>query len=186
MLRIALITSVLALGAATAATAGPMPSLPELPSLPTHHEVESEQEVRESATAVYDDPASPSGIYAGVLTGYSAGSDHGLGLAVIVGNTVAAADLLLGFEALGFIASSGESSIEGSARLGLPVTDAAGLFAHTGLGHSFDTGAFASVGVSFEAEIGSGWVARADYRYNHDLNGDASTHKVLAGLLYKF
>ena len=148
------------------AIAGPMPVLPELPPLPTHYQGHS-----------------GAGFYAGVLTSYADGSKTGLGAGLVVVNTFAAADLLLGVEAMGFVASHGEVTIEGGLRAGIPLTDTINFFGSAGLGYSFDTDAFVSVGASLEADVGSGWIVRADYRYNHDLSGDAGTHKVLAGLL---
>ena len=169
MLRFALSSSCLSLAFVGVAVAGPMPTLPELPPLPIHYESEG-----------------GGGRYAGILSGYADGAETGLGIALVVGNTFAAADLLLGVEAMAFAASHGEVSLEGSIRAGFGLTDTISVFGVAGLGYSFKTEAFASVGASLEADVGSGWVVRADYRYNHDLNGDIDTHKVLAGLLHSF
>jgi len=66
------------------------------------------------------------------------------------------------------------------------LTDAISFFGNAGLGYSFDTDAFVSIGASLQADIGSGWIVRADYRYNHDISGNDGTHKVLMGLLREF
>ena len=152
----------------TAAWAGPMPILPELPPLPTDYQSEG------------------GGIYVGVLAGYTDDTETGLRIDLVVGHTFAAADLLLGIEALGLAASHGEVTAEASLRAGIPLTDTLSVFGNAGLGYSFDTDAFVSVGASVEADVGDGWMFRADYRYNHDLSGQAGTHKVLAGLLHGF
>ena len=151
------------------AMADPMPVLPDLPPLPTHYQ-------SQGAT----------GFYAGILAGYVDGSGRGLGLGVVAGNTFSAADLLLGVEAIGLAASYGEVTIEGSLRAGASLTEIINLFAHAGLGYSFDTGAFISVGANLEADVGNGWLMRADYRYNHDLTGDLGSHRILTGLLRTF
>ncbi|HEV7276540.1 MAG TPA: hypothetical protein VGN80_09660 [Devosiaceae bacterium] len=169
MLRFAVSFSCLSLAFVAMAIAGPMPALPELPPLPTHYKSQGE-----------------SGRYAGILSGYGDGTETGLGIALVVGNTFAEADLLLGLEAMAFAASHGEVTLEGSLRTGLGLTDTISVFGIAGLGYSFDAEAFVSVGGSLEADVGSGWLVRADYRYNHDLNGDMDTHKVLAGLLHSF
>jgi hypothetical protein len=169
MLRLSVSLSCLSLVFTGSALAGPMPPLPELPPLPTHYESQGE-----------------GGGYAGLLSGYSAGAEDGLGIALVVGNTFAAADLLLGFEALAFAASHGEVTLEGDIRAGFALTDAFLVFGNAGVGYSFDTDTFVSIGTSVEADVGNGWIWRADYRYNHDLSGDKGTHKVLAGLLHNF
>ncbi|MGV8832994.1 MAG: outer membrane protein [Devosia sp.] len=149
------------------AMAGPMPVLPELPPLPTHYQGSHD-------------------FYAGILTGYIGGSTAGLGAGLVVGNTFQASDLLLGIEAMGFADTRGEISIEASARVGVPLTDTIDVFGNAGLGYSFDTAAYVSIGASLEAEMGDGWIVRVDYRYNHYLSGDPETHKVLMGLLRGF
>jgi opacity protein-like surface antigen len=169
MLRFAVSSSCLSLAFVGAAVAGPMPTLPELPPLPIHYESQGH-----------------GGPYAGILSGYADGAETGLGIALVVGNTFAAADLLLGVEATAFAASHGEVALEGSIRAGLSLTDTISVFGNAGLGHSFDTDAFVSVGASLEADVGNGWLVRADYRYNHDLNGGIDTHRVLTGLLHSF
>jgi hypothetical protein len=169
MLRLSVSLSCLSLVFTGSALAGPMPPLPDLPPLPTHYESQGE-----------------GGPYVGLLSGYSAGTQDGLGIALVVGNTFAAADLLLGFEAFAFAASHGEVTLEGNMRAGFALTDTIVLFGNAGVGYSFDTDAFISVGSSLEADVGGGWLWRADYRYNHDLSGDPGTHKVLAGLLHSF
>ncbi|MGV8921668.1 MAG: hypothetical protein ACOH2R_28530 [Pseudomonas sp.] len=151
------------------AFADPMPVLPDLPPLPTNYQSQG-----------------TSGLYAGILTGFARGPQAGLGLALVVGNTFEAADLLLGVEAIGYAATHGEVTVEGSLRAGIPLTDVVTVFGATGLGYSFDTAAFVSVGASLEADLGGDWLVRADYRYNHDLSGDAGTHKVLMGLMHGF
>jgi opacity protein-like surface antigen len=169
MLRFTVSLSCLSLALVGSAFAGPMPPLPDLPPLPTQFESQGE-----------------GGRYAGILSGYAAGIDDGLGIALVLGNTFVAADLLLGIEAMAFAASHGEVSIEGGLRAGHGLTDTISIFGTAGLGYSFDTDAFFSIGANLEAEVGSGWLLRADYRYNHDLSGDTGSHKVLAGLLHRF
>ena len=169
MLRLVLPLSCFSLVLTGAALAGPMPVLPPFPPLPTDYVSQGE-----------------GGAYVGVLGGYADGADAGPGAALVVGHTFAAADLILGAEAMVFAASHGEVTLEGSLRAGVGLTDAVTVFGNVGLGYSFDTDAFVAVGASLEADIGEGWLVRADYRYNHDLSGDAGTHKVLAGLLHRF
>lgn len=151
------------------AMADPMPVLPDLPPLPTHYQSQG-----------------GNGFYAGILAGYVDGSGTGLGLGVVAGNTFSAADLLLGVEAIGLATSYGEVTIEGNLRAGVSLTEVINLFATAGLGYSFDTDAFISVGASMEADVGNGWLMRADYQYNHDLTGDLGGHRVLTGLLRIF
>ena len=166
MLRLFRSLSCFSLALTGGALAGPMPVLPDLPPLPTHYESQGE-----------------GGFYAGILSGYSAGPENGLAVAVVVGNTFAAADLLLGVETLATAASHGEVTLEGALRAGFGLTDTISVFGNAGLGYSFDTNAFVSVGTSLEADIMDGWLFRADYRYNQDLSGDTGTHKVMMGLL---
>ena len=71
-------------------------------------------------------------------------------------------------------------------RAGFGLTDTIRVFGNAGIGFSLDTDAFVSVGTSLQADIGDGWLFRADYRYNHDLSGDPGTHRVLGGLLRSF
>jgi len=120
------------------------------------------------------------------MAGYASGPQTGLGLALVVGNTVEAADLLLGVEGMAYASTHGEITVEGSLRAGIPLTDAVSVFGVAGLGYSFDTDAFVSLGASLQVEMDAGWLVRTDYRYNHDLSGDAGTHKVLVGLLRGF
>lgn len=151
------------------AIAGSMPALPELPPLPTDY-------VSQGA----------GGVYAGILAGYAHGPNTSLAIGLVVGNTVSAADLLLGVEGMAFASSQGEVTVEGSLRAGLSLSDTISIFGNAGVGYSFDTDAFVSIGASLEADMGSGWIVRGDYRYNLDLSGDLGTHKVLMGLVHKF
>jgi hypothetical protein len=169
MLRSFLVLGFSTLMLAGPALAGSMPVLPHLPPLPTDYESQG-----------------AAGPYAGILSGFVNGSDTGLALAVVVGNTFAAADLLLGIEAMGTATTSGEATVEGSLRAGVPLADTINAFGNVGLGYSFDTDAFVSLGMSLEADVGEGWLIRADYRYSHDLSGDGGSHKLLAGLLHTF
>ena len=169
MLRFAVSSSCLSLAFVGAAVAGTMPTLPELPPLPIHYESQGDV-----------------GRYAGILSGYADGAETGLGIALVVGSTFAAADLLLGFEGMAFAASHGEVTLEGRMRAGFSLTDTISVFGIAGLGHSYETDAFVTVGASLEADVGDGWLVRADYQYNHDLNGGIDTHRVLTGLLHSF
>lgn len=169
MLRLSVSLSCLSLALTASTLAGPMPVLPDLPPLPTHYESQG-----------------AGGPYAGLLAGYGGGAESGADVALVLGNTFSAADLLLGVEALATAASHGEVTLEGGFRAGAGLTETISVFGGAGLGYSFDTGAFVSIGTSLEADVGGGWLFRADYRYNHDLSGDTGTHKVLAGLLYSF
>ncbi|MET3901244.1 opacity protein-like surface antigen, partial [Devosia sp. UYZn731] len=164
MLRLVLSIGCLMLAPIGTASAGSMPTLPELPPLPTNYVSQGH-----------------SGAYAGILSGYSRGADNGLGIGLVIGNTFSAADLLLGVEAVAFAATRGEVTLEGDIRAGFGLTDTINVFGTAGLGHSFDTDAFFSVGATLEADVGDGWLVRVDYRYNHDLSGDAGTHKVMTG-----
>lgn len=173
MLRSASCLFLLTFATTGSVVAGPMPVLPDLPPLPTHYESQSDSQI-------------DGGIYAGILSGFANGNEDGVGIAAVVGNTFVAADLLLGTEVLASAWSNGDVVLEGNLRAGAALTDTIALFGTAGLGYSFDTDALVSVGASLEAEISSGWVVRADYRYNHDLSADAGSHKVLAGLLRRF
>ena len=153
----------------TAAFAEPMPALPELPPLPT--------EYRSEGTG---------GFYAGIFGGTAFGEEMEVGVGVVAGNAIEAADLLLGVEVLAFAASSAELSVEGDVRVGVPVTPSVSLFGFAGLGYSSETEAFASLGVSLEADVGAQWLVRADYRYSLDLSGEDGSHKVLLGLVRGF
>ncbi|MET3901451.1 opacity protein-like surface antigen, partial [Devosia sp. UYZn731] len=164
MLRLVLSISSLLLASIGTASAGSMPTLPNLPPLPTNYVTQGQ-----------------GGPYAGILSGYSFSANDGLAIALVVGNTFSAADLLLGVEAVAFAASRGEVTLEGDLRAGFGLTDTISVFGTAGLGYSFDTDAFVSVGASLEADVGDGWLVRVDYRYNHDLSGDAGTHKVMTG-----
>ena len=169
MLRLPVSLSCLSLMVAGSALAGPMPPLPDLPPLPTHYQSQGE-----------------GGPYAGVLAGYGAGAGNGLDIALVVGNSFAAADLILGVEALASAATHGDVTLEAGMRAGFGLTDTIRVFGNAGIGFSLDTDAFVSVGTSLQADIGDGWLFRADYRYNHDLSGDPGTHRVLGGLLRSF
>lgn len=171
MRALALALLFLPLAGAPAALAGPMPVLPDLPPLPTEY-----------------DNVGQDGFYAGVLAGYHAGAamEDGLEAGVVLGNTVAAADLLLGGEILAFADIDGGGSVEAALRVGLPLTGEIGIFGNLGLGHDFDTDAFAAIGVSAEAEIGGGWLWRADYRLNIDLTDEPASHRVFTGIVKRF
>ena len=169
MLRLSVSLSCFSLALTASALAGPMPVLPDLPPLPTHYESQG-----------------AGGAYAGLLAGYSAGAETGLEFTAVVGNTFAAADLLLGIEGLASAATHGEITLEGGLRAGFAVTDTISVFGAGGIGYSFDTQTFVALGGSLEAAVGDGWLVRADYRYNHDLSGETGKHRVLAGLLRSF
>lgn len=158
------------LSGVSAVLAGPMPALPDLPPLP----------------AEYDNVGS-GGFYAGVLAGYSAEANDqdGLEAGLVLGNTVEAADLLLGGEVMISAGTGGGGGVEASMRLGLPL-DGAAVFGTLGLGHDWDSGAFAAIGASAEVEVGGGWLWRADYRLAVDLTDEAISHRVLTGLVMRF
>ncbi len=154
-----------------AALAGPMPVLPDMPPLP------------EGASSL-----DAGGFYAGVLAGWGSGAaiEDGLEAGIVVGNTVPAADLLLGAEAMLSANVHGGGAIEAAFRLGLPVADSFAVFGSMGLGYDFDRDAFATLGLGVEADVGSDWLVRADYRANIDLSGEAISHRVLSGLVKRF
>ncbi|RZA10274.1 MAG: hypothetical protein EOP02_34800 [Proteobacteria bacterium] len=156
---------------AGAALAGPMPVLPDLPPLPTNY-----------------DQVGGGGFYAGLLTGLEVGSaiEHGAVAGVVVGNTMMAADLLLGAEVIALADMHGDGSLEAGLRLGIPINDSWALFGSAGLGFDWDRKAFAVVGLGTEIDIGNAWALRADYRLNLDLNGEPATHRLLTGLVKKF
>lgn len=148
-----------------------MPVLPDLPPLP---------DVGSSLDA--------GGIYAGVLAGWAFGDDSedGLEAGIVVGNTVPAADLLLGAEAMASANTHGGGAIEGTLRLGIPVGDSFAVFGSAGLGYDFDRDGFAVLGLGAEADIGGDWLVRGEYRANIDLSGEAVSHRVLSGLVKRF
>lgn len=154
-----------------AAMAGPMPVLPDLPPLPTDYE-----------------NIGGGGVYAGVLAGYSTGEDRedGLEAAIVLGNTVQAADLLLGGEVMASANLHGDGSVEAALRVGVPVSDSVSVFGNLGVGYDFERDGFAVFGVSAEADIGGDWLLRADYRLNLDLSGEAANHRILTGLVKRF
>lgn len=169
MLRFVLPFSFTSLALISASLAGPMPILPDLPPLPTTYAAQPD-----------------GGPYAGFLTGYAGKSDAGLGIAVFAGNKFQTSDLVLALEGVAFASATGEVTVEADLRAGLDVSDSVAVFGLVGLGYSFDTDAFTAIGASLEADVSKEWSLRADYRYNHDLNGDDGTHKVLAGLSLGF
>ncbi|KKB78174.1 hypothetical protein VW35_10910 [Devosia soli] len=169
MLRFAVSLACLTLSSVGAAFAGPMPALPDLPPLPSDYA-----------------PQGQGGFYAGILTGYVHGAEDGLGLSAVIGNTYPAADLLFGLEAQVLAATSGDLALEGLFRGGYALTDTLSVFAVAGAGYSIKTGTFLSVGASLDADVGGGWLFRADYRYSHDLDGGPAGHKAMAGLLHTF
>jgi hypothetical protein len=156
---------------ASMALAGPMPVLPDLPPLP------------EDASSM-----DAGGFYAGVLAGGAFGSDidDGLEAGIVLGNTVQAADLLLGAEVLASANTHGGGTIEGTLRLGAPAGDSFAVFGSAGLGYDFDRDAFAVVGLGAEADFGGDWLLRGEYRANIDLSGEAISHRVLSGLVKRF
>ncbi len=156
---------------ATATLAGPMPILPDLPPLPTNYTAAAE-----------------GGFYAGLLAGPALGSgiEDGFEASIVVGNTMSAADLLLGLEAMASADFHGGGALEASLRLGFPLADSVTIYGAAGLGYDFDNDAFAVLAASAEAEIGNGWLVRADYRLNLDLSGEPATHRILSGLVKRF
>jgi hypothetical protein len=187
MRNAALVFTLLSVASAAPTQAGSMPALPELPPLPASYKDVDQWDYTEShsSTPVAIDPFSL-GAYAGVLAGYSGNAQDGLAIGIIAGHRFLAADLAIGLEGLGFVSTGGELTAEASVRAGIQLAQTFAVFGHAGLGYSSDTEAFASMGTSLEVDVGSGWVARADYRFNHDLSGEVDTHKVLAGLLFAF
>lgn len=153
------------------ALAGPMPVLPDLPPLPTQYQ-----------------PVGQNGFYAGILIGPQVGSgiEDGLAAGIVIGNTMMAADLLLGAEVMASADMNDNGAVEASVRVGAPVSDSFAVFGSAGLGYDFDRDGFAVLGVAAEAEIGNGWAVRADYRLNLDFSGESASHRVLTGLVKRF
>lgn len=161
---------VLAVGLGTSVLAGPMPVLPDLPPLP----------------ADYVPVGQMDGIHAGIVGGVSVGSDAAGAIGLAVGATTMAADLLIGVEGLGLVTSEGDTSIEASVRVGVPLTDTAALFGQAGLGVDSEEGAFLGLGGSVDLAVLDNMTARVQYRYAHDLSGDPGRNAILSGLLFKF
>ncbi|HTN62370.1 MAG TPA: hypothetical protein VL147_12595 [Devosia sp.] len=156
--------------AAQSALAGSMPQLPELPPLPTDYAAVAES----------------SGLYAGILSGPVMGQDLTGGLAVVVGNTFVASDLLIGLEIMGGATMDATASIEAVARLGIPLGEDVSVFANLGVGTHSDDGAFGSTGAAIEVSIGNGWILRGQYHFAHDFSSDQDRHAVMAGLVRYF
>ncbi|HEY0031762.1 MAG TPA: hypothetical protein VGB81_00700 [Devosia sp.] len=151
--------------------AGPMPALPDLPPLPSGY-----------------DNVGTSGWYAGLLGGFEtgAGIEDGFEAAIVIGNMVVAADILLGVELMATADEHGGGALEASARVGAPVGGSLGVFASAGLGYDFDRDGFAVIGLGAEADLGNDWALRADYRLNIDLNDEPVSHRVLIGFVKRF
>lgn len=155
---------------AQSALAGSMPQLPELPPLPTDYAAVAES----------------GGLYAGILSGPVMGQDLTGGLAVVVGNTFVASDLLIGLEIMGAATMDATTSIEATARLGIPLGEDVSVFANLGIGTHSDDGAFVSTGAAIEVSIGNGWILRGQYHFAHDYSSDPDRHAVMTGLVRYF
>lgn len=152
----------------SAALAGPMPVLPDLPPLPTNYDHAA---------------AGDGGAYAGVLGGYNLSGHPSFG--IVLGNTVLASDLALAVEGTALIGGDG-ASIDAGLRASVAVTDALDVGGYLGLGYSLATQAFVVLGAGTELALNADLGLRLDYRYQHDLSGQAPAHKVLAGLVTHF
>ena len=153
------------------AFAGSMPVLPDLPPLP------------EGASSL-----GAGGFYAGVLVGGGVGGDveGGPEASIVLGNTMQAADLLLGAELMASADTHGGGAVEANLRLILPASDSFAVFGIAGLGYDFDQDGFGVLGLGAEVDIGNDWLVRADYRANLDFSGEAEKHRVLTGLVKRF
>lgn len=147
-----------------------MPVLPELPPLPTNY-----------------DSVGDGGSYAGLLTGFALDAlQDGPSAAIVVGHTMAAADLLLGVEVMASVDTHGGAAVEVDARIGATATDTIAVFGNAGVGYDVDDDSYVVLGVSAEAEVGNGWTVRADYRVNLDLSDQPVSHRILTGLVRRF
>jgi opacity protein-like surface antigen len=153
-----------------AAQAGPMPVLPELPPLPTDY-----------ASAGFHN-----GSYVGVVGGIVEGQGVPAAVGLLAGTTFLSGDEVnFGLEALALMQGSG-LSVDLAARVGVPLGDQLALFGHAGLGLKVEDGLFATLGGGLEYAATETLTWRAQYRYEHDLSGDASGHGVLFGALIGF